>query len=169
MIKRLEEQPEQRRGAVAPASSISRLAPQYDPALVEPMRQEVARLGIRELTTPDAVDVVFRQQGHTLVCVNSGCGSAASSARPALALALTHPTLPGDVVTVFAGMEHDAVAQVRKYFLPHPPSSPQIALLEGGMLRRLWQRQDLEGREPAEIARSLTDAFDEYLSTPRAG
>ncbi len=134
----------------------------YDPVLVQPMREEVTRLGARELRSQDEVDQAIQRPGTTLVFVNSVCGCAAAGARPALNLSLMHKKKPDQVVTVFAGMEREAVARAREYFKPYQPSSPQIALMRDGKLVKMWQRHDIEGRDPAIIARSLTEAFDEF-------
>ncbi len=133
----------------------------YDPVLVQPMRDEVTRLGVRELLTPDEVDASLKTDGTTLVFVNSVCGCAAAGARPGLALSMMHGKKPDNLVTLFAGMEREAVARAREYFKPYQPSSPQIALMKGGEVLRMWQRHDIEGRDPATLAQSLTSAFDE--------
>lgn len=134
----------------------------YDPRLVQPMRDEVTRLGVQELKTPDEVDRAVKTPGLTLVFVNSVCGCAAAGARPGLSLSLMHPKKPVNLFTVFAGMEREAVARAREYFKPYQPSSPQIALLRDGKLVQMWQRHDIEGRDPETIAKSLTKAFDEH-------
>ena len=134
----------------------------YDPVLVQPMRDEVTRLGATELSTPDDVDQALKQTGTTLVFVNSVCGCAAAGARPGLALSLMNGKRPDQVVTVFAGMEREAVARAREYFKPYQPSSPQIALLKEGQVLKMWQRHDIEGRDPSILAQSLTEAFDEH-------
>src|SRR5207247_307404 len=60
--------------------------PLYDPRLVQPMREELTRIGFQELRTPDAVDAVLgKTTDSTLVVVNSVCGCAARNARPAAA------------------------------------------------------------------------------------
>ena len=44
----------------------------YDPKLVQPMREELTRLGVQELRTAEDVDEVLgRRQGATMVVVNS--------------------------------------------------------------------------------------------------
>jgi putative YphP/YqiW family bacilliredoxin len=134
----------------------------YDPRLVQPMRDEVTRLGAQELLTPDEVDQAVKKPGLTLLFVNSVCGCAAAGARPGLSLSLMHTHRPANLFTVFAGMEREAVARAREYFKPYQPSSPQIALLKDGKLVQMWQRHDIEGRDPETIARSLTKAFDEH-------
>ena len=134
----------------------------YDPVLVKPMREEVTRLGAQELTSPQEVDDSLKMPGTTLIFVNSVCGCAAAGARPGLALSLLSGKNPDRVVSVFAGMEREAVARAREYFEPYQPSSPQIALMKEGKLVRMWQRHDIEGRDPSTIAQSLSDAFDEH-------
>jgi putative YphP/YqiW family bacilliredoxin len=135
----------------------------YDPRLVQPMREELRRLGFTELLTPDQVDAEVRNQdGTLLVVVNSVCGCAAGRARPGVALALQHQRRPDRLATVFAGMELDATDRARSYFAPYPPSSPQIGLFKDGRLVFMLERQDIEGRHPEEIARELVGAFDTH-------
>jgi putative YphP/YqiW family bacilliredoxin len=134
----------------------------YDPDLVRPMREELTALGAKELLTPKEVDEVVKQPGTTLLFVNSVCGCAAGGARPGLRMSMMHKKKPDRVVTVFAGMEREAVEKAREYFKPYRPSSPQIALLKDGKLVKMIQRQDIEGKDPAMVAKSLTDAFDQY-------
>jgi putative YphP/YqiW family bacilliredoxin len=135
----------------------------YNPALVAPMRAEVTRLGAKELTSAAEVDAALGdQRGTMLVFVNSVCGCAAGNARPALALALQHPVLPQQVVTVFAGQDLDAAARARQYFADYQPSSPSVALLRDGEVVHFVHRHQIEGRSPQSIAANLTAAFDKY-------
>ena len=134
----------------------------YDPELVQPMRDEVTRLGVKELRSPKEVDEALKKPGTTLVFVNSVCGCAAGGARPGLRLAMMNAKKPSQMVTVFAGMETDAVAKAREYFAPYRLSSPQIALIKDGKLVKMFQRQDIEGRDPGVLAKSLSEAFDEH-------
>ena len=69
---------------------------------------------------------------------------------------------PSQLTTVFAGVDQDAVAQARKYFLPYPPSSPSIALMKDGKLVHFIERHHIEGRPAELIAENLKAAFDEY-------
>jgi len=141
----------------------------YDPVVVQPMRDELSRLGFVQLMTPEEVDAVMtRRNGTALVVVNSVCGCAAGMARPGVALALEKSAMRPDVlVTVFAGMELDAVERARGYFEPYPPSSPQIALFKDGALVHMIERKDIEGRVPGEIADDLALAFVEHCSRGR--
>jgi len=140
-------------------------AGRYDPTLVKPMREELTSIGFDELLTPESVDSrLAADQGTVLVVVNSVCGCAAGSARPGVREALKHDTRPDNLVTVFAGMEIDAVERARSYFRGYQPSSPQIALLRNGSVEHMLERKDIESRYPAAIADDLKAAFDKYCS-----
>lgn len=135
--------------------------PMYDPAAVQPMRDELVAVGFEELRSADAVDAAVRDtDGVLFVVVNSVCGCAAGSARPAATKALQHHVIPDRFVTVFAGMERDAVDRMRGYFAGYAPSSPCMALLRDGKLELMLQRHDIEGRSADEIAGELRRNFD---------
>lgn len=135
----------------------------YNPALVAPMRAEVTRLGVKELTSAAEVDAALGdQKGSMLVFVNSVCGCAAGNARPALALALKHAVVPQQVVTVFAGQDLEAAARARQYFGEYQASSPSMALLRDGDVVHFVHRHQIEGRSPQSIAADLTAAFEKF-------
>jgi len=134
----------------------------YDPELVKPMRDEVTSLGVEELRTPTEVETALTRPGSTLVFVNSVCGCAAGGARPGLRMSMMSAKKPDHMVTVFAGMETEATAKAREYFQPYRPSSPQIALMKDGKVVKMWQRQDIEGKDPTMLAKSLSDAYGEF-------
>jgi len=137
--------------------------PMYDPRLVQPMREELTRIGFRELRTPEEVDAALATpQDTTLVVVNSVCGCAARNARPAATLAIAHPKRPGRLLTVFAGQDADATARARSYFAGYPPSSPQMGLFKDGRLVFMLERKNIEGRPAQDIAADLTAAFERY-------
>lgn len=137
----------------------------YLEEFVQPMREELTRLGFRELRTSGEVDEVLSQsKGTVLVVVNSICGCAAGRARPAVAYALSHAVRPEVLATVFAGQDQEATAQARSYFTGYPPSSPSIAMLRGGKLLYMLERHDIEGRMAEEIAEDLTHAFDQFCT-----
>ena len=139
--------------------------PMYDPNLVQPMREELVRLGFEELRTPDRVDEVMAQTADTtLVVVNSVCGCASGRARPATAMALRGAKKPSRLLTVFAGQDAEATARARSYFAPYPPSSPQIALFKDGKLVFMLERKNIEGRTPSDIAADLSGAFDRFCA-----
>ena len=138
----------------------------YDPRMVAPMREELTRLGVEEMLTPEQVDAKLKDsKGTTLVVVNSVCGCAARNARPAVARALQHSVKPDALTTVFAGMEVPAVQRARSYFVGYPPSSPQIGLLKDGKVVFMLERHQIEGRTATEIAEDLVGAFDRYCGT----
>ncbi len=139
----------------------------YDPALVQPMRDETMAMGIEELTTVAEVDAVFsNHSGTALVLVNSVCGCAAGTARPALRQALSHDVTPGKVYSVFAGMDTEATQRARSYFgEDFQPSSPSMALLSDGDVVMMLHRHMIEGRSLEDISADLTAAFDKHCGT----
>ena len=138
-------------------------APMYDERFITPMRQELTRLGVEEMRTPDEVDARLKDaKGTTLVVVNSICGCAARMARPAVAMALSHEPKPDHLTTVFAGQDADATERARGYFTGYPPSSPQIALMKDGKVVFMLERWQIEGRPADAIAEDLVEAFQEH-------
>lgn len=135
----------------------------YPPELVAPMKADLTNVGFKELVSAAEVDEILnKKQGTTLVVVNSVCGCAAGAARPGVKMALNHTKKPDNLVTVFAGVDTEAVAQARKYFLPYPPSSPSMALFKDGKLVHFLERHHIEGRSAEMIAENLKAAFDQY-------
>ena len=136
----------------------------YDERFVAPMRQELTRLGVEEMRTPEEVDAKLEgAAGTTLVVVNSICGCAARNARPAVALALRSAgKTPDALTTVFAGQDLEATARARSYFTGYRPSSPQIALLKEGRVVFMLERHQIEGRSADAIAEDLRDAFERH-------
>ncbi|MDX2473184.1 MAG: BrxA/BrxB family bacilliredoxin [Candidatus Krumholzibacteria bacterium] len=135
----------------------------YPEQMVAPMRAELTSAGVQELRTPDEVESFFAQNsGTALVLVNSVCGCAAGSARPALKSAIGQDTGPDRVATVFAGQDLEATARARELFGDVPPSSPSMALLKDGELVHFLPRHMIEGRDAMSIATDLTAAFAEF-------
>ncbi len=138
--------------------------PMYEEALVAPLRAELTRLGVKELRSAAEVDAAVKRPGTTLLIVNSVCGCAGGTARPGIALALSHSTLPDAITTVFAGQDAEATARARDHFKPLPPSSPSMALLKDGKVVHYVARQEIEGRGPQDVARNLIAAFDRHCA-----
>ena len=137
----------------------------YPEIMIRPMREDLTRLGVEELKTPEAVDETIRNsKGTLMVVVNSICGCAAGKARPGVALALQNEVKPDKVATVFAGADIEATERARSYFTGYGPSSPSIALLKGGELVYMLERYQIEGRNAHEIAGELTQAFEKYCN-----
>ena len=143
--------------------------PMYPELMVVPMREELTRLGIEELRTPEEVDQALKNRpGTTMVVVNSICGCAAGRMRPAVRSALQNSIRPDHAYSVFAGQEKEATDRARGYFTGYPPSSPSIAILSDGQLVYMMQRRDIESREAPAIAADLKAAFDRLCGKPVA-
>jgi len=132
--------------------------------MVAPMREDLTRVGFAELKTPDEVDTAFTDMSGTAVLVvNSICGCAAGSMRPAVAMSLDNDKSPEARLTVFAGQELEATDRARNYIVGYPPSSPSIALFKDGDLVYMMERHQIEGQHPTHIAEALKNAYDEHL------
>jgi putative YphP/YqiW family bacilliredoxin len=141
--------------------------PMYDIQAVQPMRDELVAVGFEDLRTSQDVDkVVGETKGTLFAMINSVCGCAAGSARPGVALALQHEVIPDRLVTVFAGMEHEAVDRVRELHAAYPPSSPSMVLFKDGKLVAMVERRMIEGKTPGQLAIELAQIFARYCSRP---
>jgi len=141
------------------------MPPIYDPVQVRPMWEELANVGVRPLTTPEEVDQVIPNNPGTVLCVvNSVCGCAAGNARPGVCLALQNEVIPDELVTVFAGMDQEAVAQARGYMSQVPPSSPCIAIFKEGKPVFVMERRHIERMSALNIANALIGAFNELCT-----
>ena len=140
--------------------------PMYDQGAVQPIRDELIAVGFEELLNPESVEKVIEANDDktALVFINSVCGCAAGSARPAISLALQHSIIPDKLYTVFAGQEREAVDKVRRLVISYPPSSPSIALFKNGELLHFVPRSNIEGYSAGQIAENLTTIFDQYCS-----
>jgi putative YphP/YqiW family bacilliredoxin len=137
--------------------------------MIHGMRQELARLGVEETKTPEQVkEAVEKTDGTLMIVVNSVCGCAAGGVRPGIAMALQNEAKPNRAITVFAGADIDATDVAREYFAGYSPSSPAIGLLKNGKLVQMFERRDLEGRYPQQIAQALTEAFNEHCQKTEA-
>ncbi|MFZ4621085.1 MAG: BrxA/BrxB family bacilliredoxin, partial [Bacteroidota bacterium] len=136
----------------------------FDPVMIQPFRDELLELGIKELYTPQDVDTtISNNKGTLLMVINSVCGCAAGKARPAIRKALQNANVPDNKVSVFAGQEVEATARLREQWLQGiPPSSPAIALYKDNELVHFIPRFKIEGRIADEIAADLISAFDEF-------
>lgn len=135
----------------------------YPAEIVIPMKGELTENGFDDLVTADQVDEAIKQEGTTLVVVNSVCGCAAGSARPGILLSLENADKkPDHLATVFAGFDLDAVNKVREHLLPYPPSSPAVALFKDGQLVHFLERHNIEGASASMIANNLSAAFEAY-------
>ena len=134
----------------------------YPPELVKPMREDLTNIGFSELFTEEEVNQALQKEGTTLVVVNSVCGCAAANARPGARMSLQNAKKPDNLVTVFAGVDREAVDAARAQMVPFPPSSPSMALFKNGELVHMLERHHIEGRPADMIAENLKGAYDEY-------
>jgi putative YphP/YqiW family bacilliredoxin len=134
----------------------------YPEEMVKPMRAELSEAGFQELYSAQDVDNALAQAGTTLVVVNSVCGCAARNARPGAKMSLAGAKKPDHVVTVFAGVDKEAVDAARQHMFPFPPSSPCIALFKDGELVHMLERHHIEGRPAEMIAENLQDSYAEF-------
>ncbi len=140
----------------------------YPEQLIIFMRQDLTQHGVQETRTPEEVTYALRDgSGTVLMVVNSVCGCAAGKARPAVGVALKHHTRPDTAATVFAGADLEAVEKVRELLPGQPPSSPSMALFRDGKPVFVLHRHQIESRQAIEIAKLLTEAFDQYCVTAK--
>jgi len=141
----------------------------YSELMIRPMREELTRIGVEELRTPEQVDeTLTNTEGTVMVVVNSICGCAAGKARPGIARALQHGAKPDKVATVFAGADIEATDRARSYFTGYAPSSPSIALLKNGKLVYMMERRQIEGKDASQVAHELIQAIDEHCAQAEA-
>ncbi len=137
------------------------MPPLYDPEQVRPMWEELANVGIKPLTTLEDVDAVLGKKEGTVLCVvNSVCGCAAGGARPGASLSLQNEVIPDELVTVFAGMDQEAVAEARAYMDQIPPSSPCIAVFKDGTPIHVLERRHIERMTAIDIANNLSEVYN---------
>ena len=133
----------------------------YPPELVKPMREDLTKVGFTELYNAEDVNNTLSKSGTTLVVVNSVCGCAAANARPAAVMSLQNEKKPDQTVTVFAGVDKEAVDAAREHMIPFPPSSPCMALFKNGELVHMLERHHIEGRSADMIADNLKEAYNQ--------
>ena len=133
------------------------------------MREELTKLGVEELKTPEDVDKAMKDysKGTMLMVINSVCGCAAGNARPGVEIALNKATQkPDHLVTVFAGQDKEATERARGYFSEYPPSSPAFAFFVDGEVKAMVPRHRIEGRTRDEVAEDLLMVFDAFVEKP---
>ena len=134
----------------------------YPAEMVNPMRAELTDSGFQNLYSAADVDSALKNEGTTLVVINSVCGCAARNARPGAKMSLAGANKPDQLLTVFAGVDKEAVDAARQHMFPFPPSSPCMALFKNGELVHMLERHHIEGRPAELIAENLQDAYAEY-------
>src|ERR1041385_3131779 len=140
-------------------------APSYPEEMVRPFRQELVNAGFKELMTPADVDEALDKKDDKIILVmlNSVCGCSARSARPGTIISLLNDKIPDERVTLFAGMEKEAVSHFREKFLTGiTPTSPNIALFKNGELLQYIPRHEIERMSAGQIAGHLAEAYDKF-------
>jgi len=132
----------------------------YPVELTTPMAKDLTDFGFTSLQSAEEVDnVLSKNEGTTLIVVNSVCGCAAANARPGAKISVQGDKKPDNLYTVFAGVDKTATERAREYMLPYPPSSPSIALFKDGKLVHMLERHHIEGHTAQAIAQNLQQAF----------
>lgn len=135
----------------------------YPEAMTRPMAKELEDAGFTSLKTAEEVaEILDQKEGTVLLMINSVCGCAASNARPAAIDAIQNGKQPDKIITVFAGVDREAVEKARTYTFPYPPSSPSIALFKDGKVVHMLERHDIEGKPKQMITNSLIHSFNEF-------
>lgn len=131
----------------------------YPEEFTKPMEEELVSAGFLALKTPEEVHEHLPQE-TTLLIINSVCGCGAKNARPGVLQAIEHERAPKKLLTVFAGVDHEATSAARNSLTHVEPSSPMIVILKDGEPTFTLERKDIVYKEPEEIAQDLIQAFE---------
>ncbi|WP_312756001.1 BrxA/BrxB family bacilliredoxin [Rummeliibacillus suwonensis] len=139
---------------------------EYIKGVVKPMREELVHAGFTELKTVDEVaDHMQESKGTSLIVINSICGCAAGLARPAVIEAIAQTEhKPDHLVTVFAGQDREATAQMRSFFEEIPASSPSIVIWKDGNLAYFIPREQIEGFAMEQVRDHLAGVLDQVCA-----
>ncbi len=132
----------------------------------EPARKQMESYGFTQLETVEAVDEAMqslKEEGTALIFINSVCGCAAGTARPAAEQALqTVSQRPDYLLTVFAGQDREATDRMREYFEGLPPSSPSMVIWKDGKVAYYMPREQIEGYTEDQVAANLAGMLEEF-------
>jgi putative YphP/YqiW family bacilliredoxin len=141
--------------------------PNYPEQVVAPYRKELADAGFQALMTPQEVHKVMTDNPGKimLIVLNSVCGCSARVSRPGAILSFFNHVVPDVKLTLFAGMEKEAVAHFRANYLSGvTPSSPNILVMKDGHVLLHLQRHQIETSDAGTIADSLIEVYNQYCS-----
>ena len=141
--------------------------PSYSEIIVKPYREELVEAGFEQLLTPEDVEKALNRQDDKIVMavLNSVCGCSARVGRPGAILSLFNKVVPDMLVTIFAGMEKDAVNLFRqKYLAGITPSSPNIAIFKNGQLVHILHRYQIERMGAGDIAGDLVNVYNTHCT-----
>jgi bacilliredoxin len=141
--------------------------PTYPEQIAAPFRKELTDNGFTQLLSADDVDKALGATDGKIkmVVLNSVCGCGARVARPGALLSLFSKVVPDDKLTIFAGMEKDAVDIFRsKYLAGVTPSSPTISLFKDGELLFILHRYQIERSAAGDIADTLMQEYNKVCT-----
>jgi putative YphP/YqiW family bacilliredoxin len=141
--------------------------PNYPEQVVAPYRKELADAGFQPLMTSQEVDEVMKNnQGKVmLIVLNSVCGCSARVSRPGAILSFFNHVVPDCKLTLFAGMEKEAVAHFRANYLQGvTPSSPNILVLKDEKVLLHLQRHQIETSDAGTIADALIEVYNQHCT-----
>ncbi len=135
----------------------------YPETLIRLMEAELTDVGFVALKEKEQVIEHFKNHtGSTLLVVNSMCGCAGPDARLGVIQALEQTTSKPDyLVTIFPGINEEAMTQLQDYVKPYPLSSPAIALIQDGQVIHFIERYDIKGKPSEMIAAELVDILEQ--------
>lgn len=138
---------------------------EYMRGIVQPMREELVNAGFTQLMNAgDVAEHMQESKGTSVIVINSVCGCAAGLARPAVIEAVqTIEKKPQHLVTVFAGQDKEATAQMRSFFEEVPPSSPSIAFWKDGNLAYFIPREQIEGQMMESVRDHVMDVLEKIV------
>mgnify|MGYP002735128356 FL=1 len=67
-------------------------------------------------------------------------------------------------MTVFAGQDREATAQMRSFFEEVPPSSPSVAVWKDGNLAYFIPREQIEGYAMEQVRDHLAGVLDQVCA-----
>jgi putative YphP/YqiW family bacilliredoxin len=137
----------------------------YPEEAVVYMEAELTDVGFIALKQGDQVIEHFNNHtGTTLLVINSMCGCAGPDARLGVIQALEQVSQkPDHLVTIFAGIDGEAMSQVQDYIKPYPLSSPAIALIQDGQVVHFMERYQIKGTPSEMLAAELVDVLEQAL------
>lgn len=141
--------------------------PSYPEQIAAPLRKELTDNGFTEMLTAEDVDKALNvNDGKVkMVILNSVCGCGARVARPGALLSFFSKLIPDEKLTLFAGMEKEAVAHLRNTYLPGiTPSSPNIYLFKDGELIFILHRYQIERSAAGDIADTLIQEYNKVCT-----
>ena len=135
----------------------------YPETLIMPMEAELTEAGFVAFKQGDQVINHFtNHRGTTLLVINSMCGCAGPDARLGVIQALASAqSKPDHLVTIFAGIDEDAMRQVQDYVKPYPLSSPAIALIKDGQVIHFMERHAIKGKPADMLASEVLAAIEQ--------